>query len=105
MNKQLTEKEQEVFLKLKGVIDPELMVNIIDLGLVHDVKIDNTNHLIKVEMTLTSPGCPMGEMIMQDVRQMVIINYPKYEVDVELVWNPPWSLDNLTEEGKKMLGR
>lgn len=105
MNRERTEKEQEIFLKLKGVIDPELMINIIDLGLIYDVLLSEEKKEIKVEMTLTSPGCPMGEMITEDVRQMIVSNYPDYETNIELVWNPPWTLENLTEEGKKFLNR
>ncbi|MBE7442479.1 MAG: metal-sulfur cluster assembly factor [Flavobacteriales bacterium] len=105
MCRERTPKEQELFLKLKGVIDPELMVNIIDLGLVYDVKIDEEKNIIHVEMTLTSPGCPMGDMIMEDIKQLIINNYTEYEPDIQLIWNPPWTLENLTEDGKRFLNR
>ena len=105
MNRERTAKEQEIFLKLKGVIDPELMVNIIDLGLIYDVKIDDEKNIIHVEMTLTSPGCPMGDMIMEDIKQLIINNYTAYETDIQLIWNPPWTLANLTEDGKRFLNR
>ena len=98
-----TEKEKLMDL-LKGVIDPELMVNIVDLGLVYDITI-NADHKINVDLTLTSPGCPMGDMIIEDIKQLILANYPDYEVVVTLVWEPTWSQERLTEKGKAALGR
>lgn len=97
-----TEKEKLMDL-LKGVIDPELMVNIVDLGLVYDITI-NVDHKINVDLTLTSPGCPMGDMIIEDIKQLILANYPDYEVAVTLVWEPTWSQERLTEKGKAALG-
>lgn len=105
MNRELTEQEEEIFQLLKGVIDPELMVNIIDLGLVYDVRIDEKSVAIEVDMTLTSPGCPLGEVIMEDVDQVVKNNFNDYSVKVNLLWEPMWTLDRLTQEGKEALGR
>lgn len=105
MNRELTVQEEEIFNLLKGVIDPELMVNIIDLGLVYDVRIDEKSVVIEVDMTLTSPGCPLGEVIMEDVDQVVKNNFNDYSVKVNLLWEPMWTLDRLTQEGKEALGR
>ncbi len=97
--------EQKIFTSLKAVIDPELMVNIIDLGLVYDVKLDETKKEINVALTLTSPGCPLGEVITEDAQQVIKSNNPAYKVAINLVWEPPWTLENLTSEGKIELGR
>lgn len=105
MNRELSTKEQEVFNLLKGVIDPELMVNIIDLGLVYRIHLDEDTKEISIDLTLTSPGCPLGDVIMEDIRQVVATNYPKFKVGVNLVWEPIWTLDRLTEKGKELLGR
>lgn len=98
-------KETEIYNLIKGVIDPELMVNIIDLGLVYDVRLDDSNQQISIDLTLTSPGCPLGDVIIEDVRQLVSKNYEDFEVAVNLVWEPMWTLDRLTEAGKEALGR
>lgn len=98
-------EEQKIFTLLKGVIDPELMVNIIDLGLVYDVKLDEEKKEINVNLTLTSPGCPLGDVITQDAQQVIQSNNPDFKVSINLVWEPPWTLENLTEKGKEALGR
>lgn len=105
MNRPLTEKENEVFELLKKVIDPELMINIIDLGLIYDVKLEETTNSIEVDLTLTSPGCPLGDVIIEDVEQVIRSKYENATVKINLVWEPMWSLDRLTQEGKETLGR
>ncbi|MDD3722548.1 MAG: metal-sulfur cluster assembly factor [Lutibacter sp.] len=89
---------------LKEVIDPELMVNIVDLGLVYGVTINEDTHKIDVDLTLTSRGCPMGDMITEDTKQVINANYPNYEAEIHLVWDPAWSIEKLTEKGKEELG-
>ncbi|MBI3133088.1 MAG: metal-sulfur cluster assembly factor [Bacteroidetes bacterium] len=96
--------EDKIYQLLKGVIDPELMVNIIDLGLVYEILCDEEKKLITVSMTLTSPGCPMGDVIQEDALQLVKKNYDHYEVKINLVWEPAWSPDFMSEEAKKQLG-
>lgn len=105
MNNQDNLTEADILQSLKGVIDPELMINIIDLGLVYEAHIDVDTKIISVIMTLTSPGCPMGDMIQEDARQLLLANYPDYSVEINLVWTPAWTLDRLTEKGKELLGR
>lgn len=102
-NRKLNTEETVVFQLLKGVIDPELMINVVDLGLVYDVRIKDEK--ITIDLTLTSPGCPMGEMIIGDVKQIISSNYLDYAVVVNLVWSPVWSIANLTPEGKEALGQ
>lgn len=105
MNHQQSKKEEAIFQTLKGVIDPELMINIVDLGLVYEAQINEDEQKITVLMTLTSPGCPMGDMIQEDARQLMLANYPDYSIDIKLVWTPAWTLDRLSEKGKEILGR
>ena len=88
---------------LKTVYDPEIGVNIVDLGLVYDADISETNDVL-VTMTLTSLGCPLGPVIVQEV-QSALKSFPDIgEVDVKLVWSPPWSPDLMSEDAKDELG-
>lgn len=103
MSKNVINKEKILDL-LKYVIDPELMISIIDLGLVYDVRIDESAKKIEIDMTLSTPGCPVGDVIIDDVEQIVKREYNDFEVIVNLVWDPPWSLDKLTPEGRRALG-
>lgn len=89
---------------LRLVIDPELHINIIDLGLVYGIAIDETKKLVKVEMTLSSAYCPMGESIVSAVKNCIEGHYEDYAATVDLVWEPVWSYDNISDEGKRLLG-
>jgi len=99
--------EDKVWTQLKTVYDPEIPVNIVDLGLVYDVAIqkqeDATYH-IKVKMTLTAPGCGMGPVIAQDAEQKLEIIKDVSKVEVEVVFDPPWSREMMSEEAKLELG-
>jgi metal-sulfur cluster biosynthetic enzyme len=87
---------------LRQVIDPELGCNIVDLGLLYDIQISDGK--VTVRMTLTTPGCPMQESLAWGV-QSALLNLEGVEtVDVELVWDPPWSPDRMTDEGRAQLG-
>lgn len=88
---------------LYNVIDPELFVNIIDLGLVYDLNFDD-DETIKVTMTLTTPGCPMGEAITTGVKNALGAEFPGKGADVNLTFDPPWSFEKLTPEGREQLG-
>jgi metal-sulfur cluster biosynthetic enzyme len=98
-------EEKKIFELLKEVVDPELMVNIIDLGLIYGVTYNETEHKIDIDLTLTSPGCPMGSLIIEDAQQLIESCYPGFEVNINLVWEPMWSVENLTEAGKEALGQ
>ena len=104
MNKELSSVENDIFSLLKGVIDPELMVNIVDLGLVYDVSVEEKNNSVIINMTLTSPGCPMGDAIQTDVKEIVISNYKDYNVNINLVWSPPWNQEMISDKGREALG-
>ena len=87
---------------LKEVIDPELNLNIVDLGLVYNV-IYVENERIKVEMTLSTPACPLGDVIVSNVQQTIQRAYDSYAVEVELVWEPAWSPEMVSPDGKNAL--
>lgn len=104
METPILSKEENIILEiLKNVIDPELMVNIVDLGLVYGVQISTKTQNIIITITLTSPGCPMGDVIMQDIEQTLLRQYPGYKVTVQLIWHPSWSMEMISEEGKLAL--
>lgn len=88
---------------LKNVYDPEIGVNIVDLGLVYDSDISENNDVL-VTMTLTSLGCPLGPVIVQEVNN-ALKDLPEIgETDVKLVWSPPWTPDMMSEDAKDELG-
>ncbi len=92
----------EVIEVLKTVYDPEIPVNIVDLGLVYDVQV--TKGDVYVQMTLTAPGCGMGPFIAQQAEWAVSELDGVDDVEVEMVFDPPWSPDLITEDGRKLLG-
>lgn len=95
--------EMEAYDLLKTVIDPELGINIIDLGLVYKIQCTNENEMI-VELTLSSKGCPMGDVIMESVETALKNKFPEMECKTILVWEPKWTSDFVTPAGKKALG-
>ena len=98
-------EEQKVLDILKQVPDPEVEVNIVDLGLVYVVSINDEAKTIEVDMTLSTPGCPVGDSIIQHVQTVLEVNYPGYEVKVNLVWEPQWTPDLITDEGRAQLNQ
>jgi len=88
---------------LKDVYDPEIPVNIYDLGLVYNVDVDDANKA-SIIMTLTSPGCPVADMLVDDVRQAALAVENVQEVDVELTFDPPWDKSMMSEEARLELG-
>ena len=94
--------KEAVMEKLKKVIDPEIRVNIVDLGLVYDVKIDNG--MVVIGMTLTSPACPVGPLILEAVEENVKKIKGVRGVTINILWEPPWNPDKMSEEAKMELG-
>jgi metal-sulfur cluster biosynthetic enzyme len=88
---------------IRAVKDPELNLNIMDIGLVYDVEIDDAGD-VRVEMTLTSPGCPSGAEIIQDVKRVVSDLEGVRSVDVELVWEPYWTPERMDPRVRTFLG-
>jgi metal-sulfur cluster biosynthetic enzyme len=100
----LSEGEKEILEVIKTVPDPEVGVNIVDLGLIYEVDLDEENKKIYIQMTLSARGCPVGDTIIQHVQTVVSNMYPGYYVDVDLVWDPMWTPEMITPEGKAQLG-
>ncbi|HDT12259.1 MAG TPA: DUF59 domain-containing protein [Candidatus Marinimicrobia bacterium] len=101
--KSVKEIREEAIKVLKTVYDPEIWVNIYDLGLVYDVDI-RENLDINVKMTLTSPTCPVAESLPEKVKSKLSYIEGVKNVDVEIVWEPAWNQDMITEDGKLALG-
>lgn len=98
--------EKAVWKQLQEVYDPEIPVNIVDLGLVYsmDIKEEEGQTHVDVKMTLTAPGCGMGPVIQQDAQSRVLSIAGVDDCLVELVWDPPWNQDMISEVGKMKLG-
>ena len=99
--------EDHVREALKQVIDPELFVNIVDLGLIYEIKIDETEEgksNVVVNMTMTSPACPAGPQLLGQSKDFVGRLEGVDEVDVRLVMDPPWTPDRMTEDARDQLG-
>ncbi|HZJ09245.1 MAG TPA: iron-sulfur cluster assembly protein [Trueperaceae bacterium] len=92
----------QVLEALKVVRDPEIPVNVVDLGLVYDVQIDD-NGQVAIEMTLTSMGCPVQDLIQTDAELAVMKVDGVNAVNVEFVWSPPWTPQKMTDDGKKQM--
>ena len=88
---------------MKQVDDPELGINVVDLGLLYEVKVDEATGKVDLNMTLTSLGCPLTDQIIADVRKFVEPLDGVTSVDVNWVWDPPWGPDKMTDDGKLMM--
>ena len=88
---------------IENVIDPELGIDIVNLGLVYDVELDDDG-IARVTMTLTSMGCPMGPQIVANIQQELMELPEVKEVDVNVIWNPPWSKNKMSRYAKMALG-
>jgi probable FeS assembly SUF system protein SufT len=99
--------EKSVWDTLRTCFDPEIPVNIVDLGLIYDLVIEpapSGNSKLRVKMTLTAPGCGMGTVIASDARDKLLYLPGVEEAEVEIVWDPPWHQSMITAEGRKVLG-
>jgi probable FeS assembly SUF system protein SufT len=99
-------RDEQVWDVLKTCYDPEIPVNIVDLGLIYSLKIEPAEQGAKVavQMTLTAPGCGMGPVIAREAQQKISQLAGVADADVQVVWDPPWSADKISPEGKKKLG-
>ena len=98
----MTETEVEVLESLKSVIDPELMVNIVDLGLIYDVRVDGEK--ADVSMTLTSPACPAGPQIVHQAKMAVESHESVADSEIRLTMSPPWTPERMTDDARDQLG-
>lgn len=98
------EMQEKVIDVLKTVYDPEIPVNIYDLGLIYRIELENDNTVLSVDMTLTAPNCPAADFILEDVRQKLEAIQGLAHVDVSLVFEPEWTKDMMSEEAKVEMG-
>ncbi|MCG8480326.1 MAG: metal-sulfur cluster assembly factor [Spirochaetales bacterium] len=92
----------DVLESLKKVIDPEIGINIVDVGLIY--RVDPREDEIEIDFTLTSPGCPLGDTITNDIVTVLREDHEVDNVITNLVWNPPWSIEFMSEEARLDLG-
>jgi FeS assembly SUF system protein len=102
-NTELLRLEGEVIKALKEVYDPEIPVNVYDLGLIYKLDVDD-NKNVEITMTLTAPNCPIADQIIEYVRQRVSDIPDINKVVVNLVFDPPWNMDMMSDEAKLQLG-
>ena len=93
--------EADVYEVLRECYDPEIPVNLVDLGLIYGVQVEN--RVVNVTMTLTAPGCQMGMMITQDIQEKLLGIPGCDDACVEIVWDPPWTVARMTEAGRDAL--
>ena len=101
---EILQVERDIVLTLKNIYDPEIPVNIYDLGLIYRIELKEDNTILEVDMTLTAPNCPAADFIVEDVRQKLECIGGLTRVDVNLVFEPEWTKDMMTEEAKMELG-
>jgi FeS assembly SUF system protein len=95
--------EDAIVNVVKTIYDPEIPVNIYELGLIYDIRVGD-NSSIEVDMTLTTPNCPVAESLPQEVKNKIQLIAGAGEVEVNMVWDPPWDKDMMSEEAKFELG-
>ena len=103
MNNEFLEKEEQVLKMLKTVFDPEIPVNVYDLGLIYKVELKDDG-ICDIDMTLTAPSCPAADFLVEDIRQKVGSVEGINTVNVNLVFEPEWNKDMMSEEAKLELG-
>jgi metal-sulfur cluster biosynthetic enzyme len=96
--------KDEIMKALKNVEDPEIGMNIVDLGLIYGVNWDEEGGDVQIDLTLTSPGCPLGPEIIRDIKRALRAFRDVYSVDVDLVWQPMWHPSMMSEYAKDELG-
>jgi metal-sulfur cluster biosynthetic enzyme len=95
--------DPEIAACLRDVMDPEVGISVLDLGLVYGA--NRNAHGIDVAITLTTRACPLGEMIVDEARERLTEQFPETSIDVALVWDPPWSPNLITDRGHELLAR
>ena len=91
--------KEKIIVEIKKIYDPEIPVNIYDLGLIYDIKVEDKN-TAKIKMTLTSPNCPVAESLPKEVKDGIMQVEGIENVDLDLVWDPPWDKDRMSEAAK-----
>ncbi len=100
---EITIFEIEVLDLLKNVMDPEIEINIVDLGLIYKLNFDGKDK-IDIDLTFSTPSCPLGDTIVANIKAVIEEKYPNMSTNVNIVFEPRWSTNLISEEGKKILG-
>ncbi len=100
--KEIRKVENDIYELLKTVMDPEIEIDIINLGLVYNILYDGEKN-VRIEMTLSTPACPLGDAITDNVKNVIKAHYKDFDVEVDVVFDPPWDASMISEEGRKML--
>jgi metal-sulfur cluster biosynthetic enzyme len=99
------EKSAQAIDGLKNVIDPEIGLNVVDLGLIYQIDFDEAEKKVYCTMTLTTQFCPMGESISTGVTNALEQTFPEFEIEVNVIFNPPWNSQKISEEGREFLNQ
>lgn len=103
LNNPYAAEQMKAQMALMQVIDPELSINIVDLGLVYGVDFPDSSKVL-VTMTLSTPHCPLGDAIESGVKNVLEKQFPRKNIEINLVWEPIWNYDMISEAGKEQLG-
>tara|TARA_Y100000591_G_C21606770_1_gene580761 strand:+ start:448 stop:750 length:303 start_codon:yes stop_codon:yes gene_type:complete len=95
----MTDLKEKVITEIKKIYDPEIPVNIFELGLIYKIEV-NEEKKVLIEMTLTSPNCPVAESLPNQVKENILKIIGIEDVDLKLVWDPPWTKDKMSEAAK-----
>tara|TARA_B100000683_G_C12044623_1_gene371887 strand:+ start:120 stop:422 length:303 start_codon:yes stop_codon:yes gene_type:complete len=95
----MTDLKEKIVSEIKKIYDPEIPVNIYELGLIYKIEIINTDKVL-IEMTLTTPNCPVAESLPNSVKENILKIDGVKDVDLKLVWDPPWTKDKMSEAAK-----
>ena len=96
----MSDIKEKIIDEIKKIYDPEIPVNIYELGLIYKIEVDEKNKKVLIEMTLTSPNCPVAESLPNSVKDNIIKIDGISDVDLKLVWDPPWTKDKMSEVAK-----
>ena len=99
------EKNVQAIDGLKNVIDPEIGLNVVDLGLIYQIDFDEAEKKVYCTMTLTTQFCPMGESISTGVTHALEQAFPDFEIEVNIIFNPPWNSQKISKEGREFLNQ
>ncbi|MFD1293538.1 metal-sulfur cluster assembly factor [Lutibacter holmesii] len=102
-NQEIAQFELDTLELLKNVMDPEIEINIVDLGLIYELKYDG-EHQIDIELTFSTPSCPLGATIISNIKETILQKHPKIATNVNVVFEPKWSTAFISTEGKRVLG-
>ena len=92
--------KEKIINEIKKIYDPEIPVNIYELGLIYKIEVDDNNNKVLIEMTLTSPNCPVAESLPNSVKENILKIDGIRDVELKLVWDPPWTKDKMSETAK-----